>query len=62
MAFHDVRFPERIALGAEGGPAFSTTIIASSGGHEQRQANWAVGTAALERRHRPQAARTTSRR
>lgn len=42
MAFHDVRFPERIALGAEGGPAFSTTIIASSGGYEQRQANWAV--------------------
>lgn len=42
MAFHDVRFPERIALGAEGGPAFSTTVIASSGGHEQRQTNWAA--------------------
>jgi uncharacterized protein (TIGR02217 family) len=42
LSFHDVRFPERIALGAEGGPAFSTTIIASSGGHEQRQANWAA--------------------
>lgn len=41
MAFHDIRFPERIALGAEGGPAFSTIVIASSGGHEQRQANWA---------------------
>ena len=43
MAFHDVRFPDRIAEGAEGGPEFSTSVIVSSGGHEQRQGNWSVG-------------------
>jgi uncharacterized protein (TIGR02217 family) len=42
MAFlDDVRFPDRIALGAEGGPTFATVITTSTGGHEQRQANWA---------------------
>jgi uncharacterized protein (TIGR02217 family) len=41
MAFDDVRFPDRIALGAEGGPTFATIITTSTGGHEQRQANWA---------------------
>lgn len=40
--FHDVRFPDRIAEGAEGGPEFSTSVIMSSGGHEQRVANWSV--------------------
>ena len=43
MAFHDVRFPDRIAEGAEGGPEFSTSVIVSSGGHEQRQGNWSAG-------------------
>lgn len=42
MAFHDVRFPDSIAEGAEGGPEYSTSIIESSGGHEQRIANWAT--------------------
>ena len=40
MAFHDLRFPDSIAEGAEGGPEFSTSVIASSGGHEQRNGNW----------------------
>ncbi|WP_198368475.1 DUF2460 domain-containing protein [Roseomonas rosulenta] len=43
MAFHDVRFPDRIAEGAEGGPEFSTSVIISSGGYEQRQGNWSAG-------------------
>jgi uncharacterized protein (TIGR02217 family) len=43
MAFHDVRFPDSIAEGAEGGPEYSTSVISSSGGFEQRQANWSVG-------------------
>lgn len=42
MAFHDTRFPDRIAEGAEGGPEYSTSIVISSGGHEQRIANWSV--------------------
>lgn len=55
MAFHDLQFPAGIAEGAEGGPEFSTSVIVSSGGHEQRQANWAtprrrwnVGTAIID--------------
>lgn len=42
MAFHDIRFPDSIERGATGGPSFSTSIVVSSGGHEQRQGNWAV--------------------
>lgn len=43
MAFHDVSFPPRIAEGAEGGPEFSTSVVTSSGGREQRIGNWAIG-------------------
>lgn len=43
MSFHDVRFPDSIAEGAEGGPSYSTSVVTTSGGYEQRQANWAVG-------------------
>jgi uncharacterized protein (TIGR02217 family) len=39
--FHEVRFPDRIAVGAVGGPAFSTTVIATASGYEQRNVNWA---------------------
>lgn len=42
MAFDDVRFPPVVEQGASGGPEFSTSIVVSSGGHEQRQANWSV--------------------
>jgi uncharacterized protein (TIGR02217 family) len=42
MAFHDIRFPDSIAQGAQIVPAFSTSVVASSGGQEQRQGNWAL--------------------
>lgn len=42
MSFDDVAFPDSIAEGATGGPEFSTSVVMSSGGHEQRQANWAT--------------------
>ena len=42
MAFHDVRFPERIALGATGGPLLSTSVITTAGGHERRNQNWSA--------------------
>lgn len=42
MAFHDIQFPNSIAQGAMGGPEYSTSVISSSGGHEQRQANWSA--------------------
>lgn len=41
MAFHDIRFPDAIAAGAEGGPGYSTAIAEGAGGHEQRNQNWA---------------------
>jgi uncharacterized protein (TIGR02217 family) len=39
-AFHDVRFPLDIALGASGGPARRTEIVALASGHEQRNQRW----------------------
>jgi uncharacterized protein (TIGR02217 family) len=42
MAFHNLQFPVGIAEGAEGGPEFSTAVVVSSGGYEQRVANWAT--------------------
>ena len=38
--FHDVRFPLEVGLGASGGPEFSTTIVTSVSGAEQRNSAW----------------------
>ncbi|NUB24707.1 DUF2460 domain-containing protein [Azospirillum brasilense] len=40
MAFHNVRFPDRISYGASGGPTFSTSIVVTASGREQRNQNW----------------------
>lgn len=40
MAFHDVRFPLCIELGARGGPRFKTTVIALGSGYEKRNIEW----------------------
>ena len=40
MSFHDVRLPESVERGAEGGPVFNTTIVPLASGHEQRNQNW----------------------
>jgi uncharacterized protein (TIGR02217 family) len=42
MSFDEVRFPEKVAYGASGGPTFSTTITELYGGFEQRNQNWSV--------------------
>lgn len=39
--FHDVRFPLEVGYGAGGGPEFSTTVIVTASGFEQRNINWA---------------------
>jgi len=39
--FHEVRFPDDISWGATGGPRYSTTVVMSDSGHEQRNINWA---------------------
>jgi len=45
MAFHDVRLPEEVEKGAQGGPAFSTTIAPLVNGYEQRNRNWSTARA-----------------
>lgn len=41
MAFHDVRFPLCIEIGAVGGPRFKTTVLTLGSGREQRNIEWA---------------------
>jgi uncharacterized protein (TIGR02217 family) len=41
QAFHDVRFPVAVGLGASVVPTFSTLVAAGASGHEQRNAQWA---------------------
>ena len=40
MAFIEVRFPTDIAYGSAGGPEYSTDIVITHGGYEQRNVNW----------------------
>jgi uncharacterized protein (TIGR02217 family) len=41
MAFHDVRFPTRVSIGASGGPERRTEIVVLGSGHEERNSRWA---------------------
>lgn len=41
MAFIETRFPADISYGSAGGPAYSTDIVMTQGGYEQRNINWA---------------------
>ena len=41
MAFHDVRFPDRLSVGSSGGPQRRTEIVSLANGFEQRNTNWA---------------------
>src|SRR5262245_58420702 len=40
MAFHDIRFPDDISYGSSGGPNYSTDIVVTQSGYEQRNINW----------------------
>lgn len=40
MAFHAVRFPLDVALGARGGPERRTDVVTLAGGGEQRNGRW----------------------
>ena len=39
-AFHDVRFPLELGYGATGGPQFSTQVVTTGSGFEQRNSGW----------------------
>lgn len=41
MAFHAVRFPLDIALGAQGGPQRVTDVVTLASGREERNSRWA---------------------
>ena len=45
MAFIEVRFPTDIAYGSTGGPEYSTDIVITQSGFEQRNANWSQARA-----------------
>ena len=45
MAFVEVRFPTDIAYGSAGGPEYSTDIVITQSGYEQRNSNWSQARA-----------------
>lgn len=45
MAFVEVAFPSDIAYGSSGGPEYSTEIVITHSGYEQRNINWAQARA-----------------
>ena len=45
MAFIEVAFPSDIAYGSSGGPEYSTDIVITHGGYEQRNVNWSQARA-----------------
>lgn len=40
MQFVEIRFPVDISYGSSGGPAYSTDVVTTAGGHEHRNVNW----------------------
>lgn len=42
MSFVETRFPADISYGSSGGPEYSTDIVITHSGHEQRNSNWAA--------------------
>lgn len=46
--FHEVRLPEDIERGAQGGPEFLTSILELSNGQEQRNINWSRAKASYD--------------
>lgn len=45
MSFHEIRLPTDISFGSAGGPQFSTNIISTQNGAEQRNVNWSEARA-----------------
>jgi uncharacterized protein (TIGR02217 family) len=45
MSFSEIQFPPDISYGASGGPMFSTDIVTTFSGHEQRNSNWSAARA-----------------
>ena len=50
-AFHEVQFPSDISYGSSGGPEFSTDIVITHSGYEQRNVNWSQARAVYNVSH-----------
>ncbi|MCB2081363.1 MAG: DUF2460 domain-containing protein [Hyphomicrobiales bacterium] len=44
-SFEEIQFPDDIAYGSSGGPAYSTDVVVLASGHEQRNINWSSARA-----------------
>lgn len=51
MAFIETRFPSDIAYGSTGGPEYSTDVVITQSGYEQRNSNWQQARASYNVAH-----------
>lgn len=51
MAFIETQFPTDISYGSSGGPEYSTDVVMSQSGYEQRNVNWAQARAKFNVAH-----------
>lgn len=51
MAFIETRFPIDIAYGSTGGPEYSTDVVITQSGYEQRNSNWSQARASYNVAH-----------
>jgi uncharacterized protein (TIGR02217 family) len=51
MSFVEAQFPADISYGSSGGPEYSTDIVMTYGGHEQRNINWSQARARFNVAH-----------
>jgi len=51
MSFVEAQFPADISYGSSGGPEYSTDVVMTYGGHEQRNINWSQARARFNVAH-----------
>ena len=51
QAFHEVQFPPDISYGVTGGPEYSTDVVITGSGYEQRNINWAQARCKYQAAH-----------
>ena len=51
QAFHEVQFPPDISYGITGGPEYSTDVVITGSGYEQRNINWSQARCKYQAAH-----------
>ena len=51
QAFHEVQFPPDISYGVTGGPEYSTDVVITGSGYEQRNINWSQARCKYQAAH-----------